>query len=213
MSKRKAEELSNYGARANIIAANPSAVVYIDPNPNPAQRARIDPTVNILPPPRAMSEDIVVDTPAPTSTAARVIPNFVYAPRPRPVIDEPGYKGPISALTLPEGLSPNIPARAAGTTRYQYGLPAGQYPIGRARRRKRFSGFSRRSFKFLRWLYHNRKKKRFTQAQQNNALNRRAVFFRAWQIARSQNPPRRYLTGADVKAAQGTVSGLKTGYF
>lgn len=73
--------------------------------------------------------------------------------------------------------------------------------IGMRRRRKRFQGFSRRSFKFLRWLYHNRKKKRFTERQQANALARRQVFFRAWEIARGQG--RKYLTGADVKAAQG----------
>lgn len=204
MSKRKAEELSNYGARANIIAANPTAVVYNDPNPNPAQRARIDPTVNILPP-------------APTTTAQprmgenadeRIIPDITYQPALRPDIDKPGYVGPIRALALPGGLG-NIPAGQVATARYSQGIPAGQYPIGRARRRKRFSGFSRRSFKFLRWLYHNRKKKRFTQAQAANAQNRRAVFFRAWQIARGQN--RKYLTGADVKVAQGTVAGLPTG--
>lgn len=83
--------------------------------------------------------------------------------------------------------------------------------IGNRRRRKRFSGFSRRSFKFLRWLYHNRKKKRFTEAQQQNALARRQVFFRAWEIARGQG--RRYLTGADVRAAQGGYSARAPGAF
>lgn len=83
--------------------------------------------------------------------------------------------------------------------------------IGRNRRRKRFSGFSRRSFKFLRWLYHNRKKKRFTAAQQQNALARRQVFFRAWEIARGQG--RQYLTGQDVRAAQGGYSARAPGAF
>lgn len=80
--------------------------------------------------------------------------------------------------------------------------PPTQKGVYRKRRRK-MAGFSRRSFKFLRWLYHNRKRRRFTPAQQQNAARRREVFYRAWVIARNNN--RRYLTGQDVMAAQGSV--------
>lgn len=88
---------------------------------------------------------------------------------------------------------------------------ARMYAPGAARRRKRFGGFSRRSFKFLRWLYHLRKKRRFTPAQAENAANRRQVFFRAWEKARGAG--RKYLTGADVKAAQGGYSAAAPGIF
>ena len=69
------------------------------------------------------------------------------------------------------------------------------------RKRRKFAGFSRRSFKFLRWLYHHRKRRRFTQAQAENAVRRGRVFLAAWGIAKRNG--RRRLTRADVLAAQG----------
>lgn len=75
--------------------------------------------------------------------------------------------------------------------------------LRRGRRRRKYAGFSRRSFKFLRWLYHHRKRRRFTDAQAQNAMARAVVFRKAWAIAKSPGQGnRKRLTRADVMAAQ-----------
>lgn len=211
MTKRKAKELKNFGARENIIAANPSAVIYNqEPEEGrPAQRARVDP--NPLPPPPPPPQPNVPVRVVNMAQAMDVEGRQVaLQPNPIPGDDELNQPA-FNFAGLGPGQVPPVPAMRGnigpfgGRGRNPYMYP-GVMPIGRSRRRKRFSGFSRRSFKFLRWLYHNRKKKRFTAAQQQNALARRQVFFRAWEIARGAG--RKYLTGADVKAAQGGATGF-----
>lgn len=114
----------------------------------------------------------------------------VPAPPPAPVPAPPPARR--AALDIPRNFANRF--RLAGRN---------PQPLRRVRRKRKMAGFSRRSFKFLRWLYHNRKRRRFTPMQQLNAGRRREVFFRAWAIARQAG--RKYLTGQDVMAAQGSV--------
>lgn len=127
-------------------------------------------------------------------------PQNTGAPRRQINVEDDDGIPPAPALGIPFALNP-LAGRTGGR----------MYAPGAARRRKRFAGFSRRSFKFLRWLYHLRKKRRFTPAQAQNAAVRRQVFFRAWERARGEG--RKYLTGADVKAAAGGYSTASPGPF
>ncbi len=200
--KRKApdtpsEQEGSYGARRRIIAANPSAVI-LNENPVFQEEEQNEP-------PRQPQINVPVIT-VPMTTSAST-PTTTTTTQPRTSIDMFG-----NVVEVPNAPIGDIPANILEGARRGgvVGFP-GQAPVGMSRRRKRYAGFSRRSFKFLRWLYHIRKKRRFTPAQQANAHARRAVFFRAWKTAREQG--RRYLTGADVKAAQGTVAKLPGKYF
>lgn len=191
--KRKAPdterlEREDYGARARIIASTPSARTFT-PQEEPQQEPQGQPILTNT----GQRIDVPVITVPMTSSAAS---GSGSGPSP---MNTGGIPAP------PEGEIPvNIlSGRSRDAAPYE-----GQARVGMSRRRKRYAGFSRRSFKFLRWLYHIRKKRRFTPAQQANAYARRAVFYRAWKTAREQG--RRYLTGADVKAAQGTVAALST---
>lgn len=192
--KRKApdtpSEEGGYGARRRIIAANPSAVI-LNENPVFQEEEQDEPLTR---PPRPPQINVPVIT-VPMTTASSATTTTQSRMDDGGVPNPPDRDIPLNIL---DGAS------RGGVVGYP-----GQAPVGMSRRRKRYAGFSRRSFKFLRWLYHIRKKRRFTPAQQANAHARRAVFFRAWKTAREQG--RRYLTGADVKAAQGTVASLPSG--
>lgn len=192
-SKRKApdtpSEQGTFGARRRILDTNPSAVIY---NENPVfQEEQDEPLTR---PPRQPQINVPVIT-VPMTTTASSATTTTQSRTDEGIPNPPERDIPLNIL---EGAS------RGGVV----GFP-GQAKVGMSRRRKRYAGFSRRSFKFLRWLYHIRKKRRFTPAQQANAHARRAVFYRAWQTAREQG--RRYLTGADVKAAQGRVAALPSG--
>lgn len=203
--KRKAPdtqrlEREDYGARARIIAATPSARTFTQSQEEPQQEPqgqpvltntgqRIDvPIITVPMTSSASSSDMVIpfENREATNVGTDFAGNTVRFPNP---------PNPISTALFG--------GRARDAAPYE-----GQARVGMSRRRKRYAGFSRRSFKFLRWLYHIRKKRRFTPAQQANAYARRAVFYRAWKTAKEQG--RKYLTGADVKAAQGTVAGYAT---
>lgn len=106
------------------------------------------------------------------------------------------------AVRTTRPVDPNIPPAPAMIPNLLnvYASMAGRPTAAQRRRRRKYGGFSRRSFKFLRWLYHLRKRRRFTQAQANNAASRAVVFRKAWAIAKGDGRMR--ITRADVMAAQ-----------
>lgn len=205
LGKRKTPDTpgteGNYGARARIIAQSPTAVVYNNPQEQAEEERQGQPVLTNTGQRINVPIITVPMTSSSSSNTPMAIP-FESRERPNQGVDFEG-----NTVNYPNPPADISTALFGGAARGQMTKYPGQAGVGMGRRRKRYAGFSRRSFKFLRWLYHIRKKRRFTPAQQANAFARRAVFYRAWKTAKEQG--RKYLTGADVKAAQGTVAGYE----
>lgn len=200
--KRKAPdterlEREDYGARARIIASTPSARTFTQPQ-EPQQEPQGQPVLTNT----GQRIDVPIITVPMTSSASSNTQMPIAFEDREPANTGTDFAG--NTVRFPNPPAPISTALFGGRAR-DAAPYEGQARVGMSRRRKRYAGFSRRSFKFLRWLYHIRKKRRFTPAQQANAYARRAVFYRAWKTAKEQG--RKYLTGADVKAAQGIVAG------